>query len=98
VPGKSFVRPASIPPRRPILASIKTKSPAGGNKCVLCGKKCRVYPVELQVPSFSKGIVKRDVTVCTNCLEFINEAYIRHKREKLDEDGCIYEHEHVHEH
>jgi F420H2 dehydrogenase subunit FpoO. len=68
------------------------------NKCVLCGKKGRVYPVEIQIPDFSKGVVKRQVNVCTNCLEAINEAYIKHKREKLDEDGRVYGHEHVHKH
>lgn len=68
------------------------------NKCVLCGKKGRVYPVEIQIPNFSKGIVKRDVNVCTNCLESINETYIRFKREQIEHSACGAEHEHVHEH
>ena len=68
------------------------------NKCALCGRKGRVHPVELQIPNFSKGIVKKEVNVCVKCLESINEAYIRHKREQLDEQGRIHGHEHVHEH
>ncbi|RXA19488.1 dehydrogenase [Methanosarcina sp. MSH10X1] len=68
------------------------------NKCVLCGRKGRVYPVEIQIPDFSKGIVKKDVNVCTNCLESINETYIRFKREQIERSACEYGHEHVHEH
>ena len=29
------------------------------NKCSLCGRKGRVHTMELQIPSFSKGIVKK---------------------------------------
>jgi hypothetical protein len=71
------------------------------NKCALCGRKGRVYPVELQIPSFSKGVVKKQANVCTICLESVNEAYIRFKREQLEEaheEGRIHGHEHVHEH
>ena len=53
-------------------------------KCSLCGKKGGVTPVELQVPDFSKGIVKKDVPVCSKCLESINEAYIKFKREQIE--------------
>ena len=41
--------------------------------------------MELQIPSFSKGIVKKEVNVCSKCLEAVNEAYIRFKREEIDE-------------
>ncbi len=71
------------------------------SKCVLCGKKGRTHPVELKVPDFSKGIVKREVNLCTICLEEVNEAYIRFKREQIlheDEQGRIHGHEHVHPH
>jgi hypothetical protein len=50
-------------------------------KCSLCRRKSRVFPVELQIPSFSTGIVKKDVPVCTKCLEAVNEVYIRYKKE-----------------
>ena len=49
--------------------------------------------MELQVPNFSKGIVKKEVNVCTKCLESINEAYIRYKREQELEKGRIHGHE-----
>jgi len=71
------------------------------SKCALCGKKGRTHPVELKVPDFSKGIVKREVNVCVVCLEEVNEAYIRYKREQIlheDEHGRIHGHEHVHPH
>ncbi|HWQ48223.1 MAG TPA: F420H2 dehydrogenase subunit FpoO [Methanosarcina sp.] len=68
------------------------------NKCVLCGKKGRVCPVEIQIPNFSKGIVKRDVNVCTNCLESINKTYIMFKREQIELSVCGEGCEHVHEH
>jgi len=63
------------------------------NKCFLCGTKDRVYPVKLQVPDFSEGIVKREVNVCTKCLESINETYIRFKREQIEHSFCEEEHE-----
>ena len=65
-------------------------------KCSLCGRKNRVFPVELQIPSFSKGIVKKDVPVCSKCLEAVDEAYVRYKREEIGGHGN--EQEHVHEH
>jgi F420H2 dehydrogenase subunit O len=64
------------------------------NKCALCGRKGRVCPVELQVPDFSEGIVKREVNVCTNCLESINETYIRFEREQIKRSACEHGHEH----
>jgi hypothetical protein len=68
------------------------------NKCFLCGHKGRSYPVELKVPDFSKGIVKKEVNVCPRCLEEANEAYIRYKKAQTDEEGRIHGHEHVHPH
>lgn len=68
------------------------------NKCVLCGKKGRVYPVEIQIPDFSKGVVKRKVNVCTNCLDSINETYIRFKREQIESSVCEHGHGYIHEH
>lgn len=67
------------------------------NKCVLCGEKGRVYPVEIQIPDFSKGIVKREANVCTKCLESINETYIRFKREQIERSACGQGHEHINE-
>ncbi|MDR7666548.1 F420H2 dehydrogenase subunit FpoO [Methanosarcina sp. Z-7115] len=67
-------------------------------KCSLCGKKGRVFPVELQIPSFSKGIVKKDAPVCSNCLKAVDETYVRYKRKQINENECIHGHEHVHEH
>lgn len=68
------------------------------NKCSLCGRKGRVYPVEVQIPDFSKVVIKKEKNVCTRCLEAIDEAYFRHQREGVDEEGRIHGHEHVHEH
>ncbi|HEY3362134.1 MAG TPA: F420H2 dehydrogenase subunit FpoO [Methanosarcina sp.] len=63
------------------------------NKCALCGKKGTVYPVKLQIPDFSKGIIEKDVNVCTNCLESINETYIRFKKEQIERPACGHGHE-----
>ncbi|MGB9929992.1 MAG: F420H2 dehydrogenase subunit FpoO [Methanosarcina sp.] len=70
-------------------------------KCSLCKKKGGVYLVELQIPNFSKGVVRKDAPVCSACLEAVNEAYIRYKKEQIMEDheqGRIHGHEHVHDH
>jgi hypothetical protein len=64
-------------------------------------EKGRVFPVELQVPDFSKGTVKREVNLCMKCLDSIDKAYIRYKREQIEQDheqGRIHEHEHGHPH
>jgi F420H2 dehydrogenase subunit O len=78
------------------LSIEKDKTSFRNNKCFLCGRKGRVYPVEPQVPDFSKGIVKKEANLCTKCLEEINEAYIRFKRAQIDEEGRIHGHEHSH--
>ncbi|AAM32175.1 F420H2 dehydrogenase subunit FpoO [Methanosarcina mazei] len=70
-------------------------------KCSLCGSKTGVFSVELQIPDFSKGIVRKDVDVCYRCLKLVDEAYIRYKREQIEQDheqGRIHGHEHVHPH
>jgi hypothetical protein len=88
-----------------LVSAEKTYLNAGKNetlcrrgKCSLCGRKGGVFLVELQIPSFSKGVVTMNAPVCSKCLESINEAYIRHKREQLDEQGHIHIQEHVQEH
>jgi len=68
------------------------------NKCSLCWRKDRVYPVEVQIPDFSKGVVIKDKNLCSNCLGAVDEAYFRYQREEIDEEGRIHGHEHVHEH
>ncbi|HPS90447.1 MAG TPA: F420H2 dehydrogenase subunit FpoO, partial [Methanosarcina vacuolata] len=65
------------------------------NKCVLCGKKGRVYPVEIQIPDFSTGVIKRKVNVCTKCLDSINETYIRFKGEQIEGSACEHGHGHL---
>ena len=40
----------------------------------------------------------KDKNVCSKCLEAVDEAYLRYKREEIDEEGRIHGHEHVHEH
>ncbi|MCC4766721.1 dehydrogenase [Methanosarcina sp. DH1] len=65
------------------------------NKCVLCGKKGRVYPVEIQIPDFSKGVIKRKVNVCTKCLDSLNETYIRFKGEQIEGSACEHGHGHL---
>jgi len=72
------------------LSISKDETSCRRNKCALCGDKGKVFPVELQVPDFSKGVVKREVNVCPKCLKAVDEAYIRHKREELGGHG----HEH----
>ncbi len=57
--------------------------------------------MELQIPSFSKGIVQKDAPVCSDCLKAIHEVYLGHNREQEElehEQGRIHGHEHVHEH
>jgi F420H2 dehydrogenase subunit O len=68
------------------------------NKYSLCGRTGRVYPVEVQIPYFSNGIVKKDRNVCTNYPEAIHKAYLRYRREGVDEEGRMQWDEHVHEH
>lgn len=101
VSGKGSVRPVSIPPRKLTSTKAKMKPYAGEVNALFVEKKGGVTPVELQVPDFSKGIVKKDASICSKCLESINEAYIKFKREQLEEaheEGRIHGHEHVHEH
>lgn len=68
------------------------------NKCSLCGRKGSVFPVKVQIPNFSKGVVMKEKNVCSKCLEAVNEVYLRYQKEEIDEEGCIRGHEHVHEH
>ena len=71
------------------------------NKCALCGHKGRAHPVELQIPDFSKGTVKKEVNLCMRCLESIDKAYIKFKKEQIEQSheyGRIHGHEHVHPH
>jgi F420H2 dehydrogenase subunit O len=70
-------------------------------KCSLCRKKGGVFLVELQIPSFSKGVVQKDAQVCSDCLKAIHEVYITYNREQEElehEQGRIHGHEHVHDH
>ena len=63
-------------------------------KCALCGDKTGVFPVELQVPDFSKGTVKKEVNVCYRCLKSVDGAYIKYKREQIERSACEHGHEH----
>ena len=70
-------------------------------KCSLCRKKGGVFLVELQIPSFSKGIAQKDAPVCYGCLKAIHEIYIGYSREQEElehEKGRIHGHEHVYDH
>jgi hypothetical protein len=51
------------------------------------------FPVKVQISDFSKGVVKKDKNVCSKCLEAVDEAYLRHEREGVDEERWIHEHE-----
>jgi len=99
VSGKGSVRPVSIPPRKPTQALTKTKSHAGKTNA-LCGRKGSVFPVKVQIPDFSKGVIINEKNVCSKCLEAVNEAYLGYQREEIeiDEEGHMHGHEHVHEH
>lgn len=48
--------------------------------------------MEVQTPDFSKGVIIKKVNVCTNCLESINEAYVRFKREQIGSSVCEHGH------
>ncbi|AKB20016.1 MULTISPECIES: F420H2 dehydrogenase subunit FpoO [unclassified Methanosarcina] len=64
----------------------KNQTSCRKGKCVLCGDKTGVFSMELQIPDFSKGIVKKDVYVCNRCLKAADEAYIRHKKEQIEQE------------
>lgn len=64
----------------------------------LCGDKTGVFPVKIEIPDFSKEVVRKDVDLCYRCLKSVDEAYIRYKKTKIDEEGRIHGHEHVHPH
>lgn len=68
-----------------IVETGKTHGIAG--KCNLCGAKADVYPVELQVPDFSKGTVKKNVMLCETCLKASGEAFVKFKREQIEGHG-----------
>ena len=83
------------------LTVDKNQTSCRKGRCALCGDKTGVFPVELQVPDFSKGVVKKEVYVCNRCLKAVDEAYIGHKREQIEQEhaqGRIHGHEHVHPH
>ncbi len=61
-------------------------------KCALCQEKGRVFAVEIQIPDFSQGVVKKDKTLCSRCLKAVDESYIKYKREEIGGHG--HEHEH----
>ncbi|MDD4330800.1 MAG: F420H2 dehydrogenase subunit FpoO [Methanosarcinaceae archaeon] len=51
-------------------------------KCKLCGTKTDLYPVELQIPNFRKGIVKENEMLCEKCLVSAGQAFAKFKREE----------------
>ncbi|AKB28439.1 F420H2 dehydrogenase subunit FpoO [Methanosarcina siciliae T4/M] len=65
------------PAQKTYLEANKNQPSCRKGKFALCGDKTGVFPVELQVPDFSKGIVKKDVDLCYRCLKEVDEAYIR---------------------
>ncbi|AKB36026.1 F420H2 dehydrogenase subunit FpoO [Methanosarcina siciliae C2J] len=64
----------------------KNKPSCRKGKCALCESKTGVFPAELEFPDFSKGIVKKDVNLCYRCLKGVDEAYIRHKKEMIEQE------------
>ncbi len=66
------------------LTVDKNQNSCRKNRCALCGDKTGVFPVKLQVPDFSKGVVKKDVYVCKKCLKAVDEASIRYKKEQIE--------------
>ncbi|MFP4654201.1 MAG: F420H2 dehydrogenase subunit FpoO [Methanohalobium sp.] len=53
-------------------------------KCNLCGKTSRLYPVEIQIPSFREGIDKEKMNLCRTCLEACHETHDKY-HEKFEE-------------
>ncbi len=51
-------------------------------KCKLCGSKTDLYPVELRIPNFSKGVMTENTMLCEKCLKAAGEAYVKFKREQ----------------
>jgi F420H2 dehydrogenase subunit O len=98
VSGKGSVRPVSIPPRKPTQALTKKKSHAGKTNALSAGEKADFTRLKSRSPISQKGVIIKEKNVCSKCLEAVNEAYLRHQREEIDEEGWIHGHEHVHEH
>jgi hypothetical protein len=58
-------------------------------KCSLCGKKAELYPVEMEIPDFSKGIVTENAMLCEECLKAAGESYKRMKaKEAKEPESC----------
>jgi hypothetical protein len=60
---------------------------SGGSKgeCDTCGSKTTVYPVSIEVPSFSKGVDPKTVQICKACLEACSEAQVKKDNEPKSE-------------
>lgn len=65
------------------LAKVDRGDLAGtSGKCKLCGTKTDLYPVELHIPNFRKGVVKENVMLCEECLKVSGQAFAKFKREE----------------
>jgi len=65
-------------------SKISASSSSDG-KCNLCGSKTRIYPVDIEIPSFGKGVDPTKVNICKDCLEACSEAYIKKQNEPESE-------------
>jgi hypothetical protein len=74
------------------LTVDKNQTSCRKGRCALCGDKTGVFPVELQVPDFSKGVVKKEVNICNRCLKAVDEAYLGHKREQIEQEHAHSKH------
>jgi len=67
-----------------VNGSTSSLSSSSGN-CDLCGAQTELYPVDIEFPSFSKGVDPDVAHLCKGCLEGCTEAQIRKENESKSE-------------
>lgn len=59
---------------------------SGSNgKCDLCGATLELYPVDIEIPSFSKGVDPAVARLCKGCLEASSIAQVSKENEPKSE-------------
>lgn len=54
-------------------------------KCDLCGTTLDLYPVEIEIPSFSKGVDPAVAQLCKGCLEASSKVHVIKENEPKSE-------------
>ncbi|HJH32611.1 MAG TPA: F420H2 dehydrogenase [Methanosarcinaceae archaeon] len=67
-----------------VYGNMSTLSGSNG-ECDLCGTTTELYPVGIEIPSFSKGVDPTVVQLCKGCLEASSKAQIRKANEPKSE-------------